>query len=217
MKPSISVFALFTIVISASGCSSTRDRPSSAASSSPKNQTAKSADVASEYPGDGVVKDPRLTTVFANLREMAAAAKRSFERERSSATLLQDDSAEPEPAHAFCASASPTPAAIPRGKAVTPSAEPGKDFMTGDERTGWKCLGYAPTADLICQYSYTVGPGGRAPARGQYASEYSFEVAAECDLDGDGQTALYSLIGNAGSEAGPVRIATEFGRVNEGE
>jgi hypothetical protein len=97
----------------------------------------------------------------------------------------------------LCGSAVPVPAAPPSNAAHTPLPGAGVDFFSGDARNGWSCLRYVSGYAIHCQYGYLVGSGFKSLARGHALPEGSshFEVSAECDLDGDGETSLVAKVG----------------------
>jgi hypothetical protein len=59
------------------------------------------------------------------------------------------------------------------------------------------------------QYEYRVGGNYKGPARGgPDPGPNGYEVSAEGDLDGDGKTSLFTLVGRV--ENGDLRRATEI-------
>lgn len=101
---------------------------------------------------------------------------------------------------ALCASAADAPANIPRGLSA-PEEAAGEDFESGDELVGWRCLRYAITLPVAYRYSYRISDF-RGPSRGlPDPGARGFEVSAEADLDGDGISSLYTMVGSlSGSE-----------------
>lgn len=101
----------------------------------------------------------------------------------------------------LCASASPTPRYVPRGKKVQPSTTEGEDFNTGTNTYGWRCLEFTLAEPLHYRFDYRAGGGYLGPARGGIdPGPDGFEASAEGDLDGDGKTSLFVLTGRIDRE-----------------
>jgi hypothetical protein len=117
----------------------------------------------------------------------------------------------PKPSHALCASAPAVPAAIPSGVKYQPSTSAGTDFDTGDQKSGWRCLKFSAGMPIHYRYSYRAGGGYLGPQRGgPDAGANGFEVAAEGDLDGDGNTSLFTITGTVDPKTSTVRIGKLF-------
>lgn len=98
--------------------------------------------------------------------------------------------------HALCKSAKAAPAKMPAGAKVVPDPTDGKDFRTGSDTAGWKCLKFEMTSPLYYQYDYRQGGGYKCVARGGVdPGPNGFEASAEGDLDGDGKTSLFCITG----------------------
>lgn len=96
---------------------------------------------------------------------------------------------------ALCTSAADAPANIPKGS-IAPDEAPGLDFESGDELGGWRCLRYAITQPVAYRYGYRISDF-RGPPRGlPDPGPHGFEASAEADLDGDGKTSLYTMVGS---------------------
>ncbi len=96
----------------------------------------------------------------------------------------------------LCASALSVPTEVPQRSLYSPIRRDGWDYLTGDWATGWKCLGYDPSWPQRFRYHYHQGSGYLGPARGgPDPGPNGFEVAAEGDLDGDGETSLFTRVG----------------------
>jgi hypothetical protein len=109
----------------------------------------------------------------------------------------------------LCKTAAPVPAAVPVRTSYLPSDQPGEDWNSGDERTGWKCLKFALTAEQHFQFTYNVGGSYKGPARGgPDPGPAGFEVAAEGDQDGDGKTSLFTVTGTIDPTSGDLTLAT---------
>ncbi len=166
--------------------------PSVASVSSPE---ASAADP-SPTPHAPIVDEPPLRKLTPDdvkilVQSMSDAAFAAYELEQPS-----------EPHHALCLSATPVPGAPPKGTSYQPDPSNGKDFQSGDAVTGWKCLRVDLSRPVPCQFSYTAGRGYRSVKRGnrnvpkedaEGKAPTGFEVMAECDFDGDGETSVYAL------------------------
>lgn len=120
--------------------------------------------------------------------------------------------------HALCKSATGVPAAVPAGTKYQPDTNPGKDYGTGDETTGWKCLRFEMTTPTYYKYEYHQGSGYKCTARGGAdPGPNGFEVSAEGDLDGDGKTSLFCRTGKLDPTTNSVQLATELFIVDEKE
>lgn len=97
-----------------------------------------------------------------------------------------------EAAHRLCKSAVPVPSRVPSGVKYQPAAS-GADFDTGDAETGWKCLRFSITQPIYYQYHYQQGSGYVVPSTDPGPD--GFEAAAVGDLDGDGETSIFSVTG----------------------
>jgi hypothetical protein len=131
---------------------------------------------------------------------VARAAVMSYEREALGPgnTIL----------HELCKSAVPVPAAIPRAMKYQPSAQAGHDYQTGDAKTGWRCLKFEMDSPQYYRYSYTVGGPYKGPAfGGPDPGPNGFEIAAEGDLDGDGETSLFTMTGRVDPKTQAVILA----------
>ena len=139
---------------------------------------------------------------------MSRSALASFEREH-------DDGQ-----HRLCTSSDPVPAVVPKAQIYTPSGLPAtpKEFLTGDTKSGWRCLKFAMRSPLRCQFAYIAGGPYKSAKRGNTkapkpdapgAAPRGFEASAECDFDGDGVTSLYAFTGtvNAKGELVPAKGA----------
>ena len=56
--------------------------------------------------------------------------------------------------------------------------------FSGSCAQAWDQFGWTPTGPVRCQYTVVLSPGNEL-------GEEDFEVTAECDVDGDGQSAVY--------------------------
>ncbi len=141
------------------------------------------------------------------VKAIASSAEAAFRANRYDWRNYTGES--PDPLERLCKSASAVPATIPPRAGYVPVDDAGKDWQSGDDRTGWKCLKFSLAQDLYYQYSYTVGGGYKGPARGgPDPGPNGFEVSAEGDLDGDGKTSLFTLTGSLDPSTGTLTLAT---------
>jgi hypothetical protein len=118
--------------------------------------------------------------------------------------------------HKLCKSAIPVPSKVPRGTKVLPAG--GQDFDTGDQERGWRCLKFTITEPIRYQYTYTVGGPYKGPKRGgPDPGPNGFEIAAEGDLDGDGVTSLFTLVGVVDPKTDMVRLSKQIWSDREDE
>jgi type II secretory pathway pseudopilin PulG len=130
---------------------------------------------------------------------IARSAVMAFERESVSG-----------PTHKLCRSATAVPAQVPQGTTYRPVAEPNRDFQTGSDSEGWRCLRFDMTEPVRFRYEYRAGSGYKGPARGgPNPGPNGFEVSAEGDLDGDGKTSLFTLVGKPGP-GGTIQLSKEL-------
>ncbi|MCA9621976.1 MAG: hypothetical protein KC731_23285, partial [Myxococcales bacterium] len=102
----------------------------------------------------------------------------------------------PTPIHQLCKSAIDVPRDVPRGTRYLPNPNPGHDYETGDQQTGWRCLKFSLVSDTPYRLAYRQGSGYKGPARGgPDPGPNGFEASAEGDLDGDGVTSFFSIVG----------------------
>ena len=126
-----------------------------------------------------------------SLGAMARGAVGAFERESASTG--------PAPVHKLCKSSTAVPATVPKGVKYAPTSEKGKDYDSGDEKTGWRCLKFEMSSPQYYQYEYRQGGNYKGPARGgPNPGPGGFEVSAEGDLDGNGKTSLFTMTGKMG-------------------
>ncbi|MDI3284743.1 hypothetical protein [Polyangium sp. 15x6] len=131
---------------------------------------------------------------------MARAAVAAYEREQFDAKTVT---------HKLCKSATPVPSVVPRDTTYVPSGKPGQDFEQGDEASGWRCLKVSLVQPIRYQYEYRAGGNYKGPKRGgPDPGKDGFEVSAEGDLDGDGKTSLFTMIGKI--QKGTVVLSTQM-------
>ncbi|XYI02745.1 hypothetical protein ACMHYB_24540 [Sorangium sp. So ce1128] len=144
-------------------------------------------------------------TVMAMARSAAGAFERAAGSQKGGPTSRN-----------LCKSAAPVPAAVPPGTRYTPSSSPGQDFNQGDDTSGWRCLRFSVEMPFYYQYDYRAGSGYKGPTRGgPDPGKDGFEVSAEGDLDGDGETSLFTRTGKV--ESGKVVLSPQIFISNEQE
>jgi hypothetical protein len=109
----------------------------------------------------------------------------------------------------LCESAPAVPAKLPTegsGKMMADQAD-GHGYETGSERAGWRCLKYARHLPQDYQFGYESGSGYVGPREGlPDPGPDGFEVWARGDLDGDGTTSLYTIVGRRDAASGAISI-----------
>ncbi len=91
------------------------------------------------------------------------------------------------PSKSFCGSASNTvPAAIGSVRAVRYQSAPA-EWLTGDLRTGWRCLRFNVNSPQSYLYGYTATTG----------IDGAFTASAQGDLNGDGVASSFEIFGKA--------------------
>jgi type IV pilus assembly protein PilA len=102
--------------------------------------------------------------------------------------------------HTYCPSAPQTPAQIPVGsKVLTPASSWSQE--------GWRCLKFAMTGPGYYAYAYT--------SNGLDGTAASYTATAQGDLDGDGVTSLFEIVGRGGTLGDSIRASMRV--VNEDE
>ena len=142
------------------------------------------------------------------IHAIARGATAAFEREVVDLHANPLNSGNTLP-HQLCKSAIDVPAVIPRGVTYQPDAS--RDFNTGTRNEGWRCLKFALTQPHRYQYAYRQGGNYKGPARGgPNPGPNGFEASAEGDLDGDGITSLFTIVGTVDAQTGRLRKAPIF-------
>lgn len=102
-----------------------------------------------------------------------------------------------------CGTAVSIPGVPPLNTYYWVSTQESTDFQSGDDTTGWTCLGVSMPPIVHCQYHYARGQApltayvtGEAPVLGPD----DVEIAAVGDTDGDGILAIYAVIGRVGPD-----------------
>jgi hypothetical protein len=131
--------------------------------------------------------DSKSSEARMNVRFMASYAKRAYERENADGKGTRNK---------FCKTSLPVPAKILKGTTYKTSMGEGGDWDSGDDNTGWKCLGYFTNEEIRFQYQYRHGSDYKGPKRGgPNPGPNGFEISAEGDLDGNGKTSLFTRTG----------------------
>jgi hypothetical protein len=122
-----------------------------------------------------------------NVRFMSSYARRAYEQETPGGKGRRLK---------LCKSSLPVPTTLPKATSYKTSMAPGGDWDSGDDDTGWKCLGYFSNEEIRYQYEYRQGGNYKGPKRGgPNPGPNGFEVSAEGDIDGDGKTSLFTRTG----------------------
>ncbi|APR78449.1 Hypothetical protein A7982_03796 [Minicystis rosea] len=138
---------------------------------------------------------------------ISRAAVAAYERETTPAELLADGTTSNQTVHALCNTATSVPAAPPPGKKYQPSTADLKDFNTGDNTTGWKCLKFQLSEPIYFSYLYEKGATSKSSGQSGGTAN-GFEISAQGDLDGN---SVYSTFARgADVRNGTVVIATEI-------
>jgi hypothetical protein len=97
------------------------------------------------------------------------------------------------------------------GREYQPRTTAGDDLDAGDATTGWKCLRFSLNQPHYHQYTYSQGGPYIGPARGgPDPGPNGFEAAAEGDLDGDGITSLFTIVGTVDASGNLRKSPTLF-------
>lgn len=135
------------------------------------------------------------------MRRYLASAKTS-EAKNTLGAIARGQAAAFDSSGSLCGPAPAVPAAVPSGRKYQPSATSGQDFETGTPSAGWRCLKFAMSSPMYYRYEVRVGSGYKGPAHGgPDPGPDGFEVSAEGDLDGDGQTSLFTQTGKVDKAA----------------
>jgi hypothetical protein len=155
--------------------------------------------------------DPLAEAKVSDARNTLAAlmrnAQAAYEKEQAADELIPDGSATAEFAHALCASSTVVPTEVPKGQKVQPEEAA---FHTGDAKTGWTCLRFEISEPVYYQYRYVQGPGYVGPARGlPNPGPDGFELSATGDLNGDGRTSVFTMVGTVDKAKSALQISHE--------
>lgn len=123
-----------------------------------------------------------------------------YERETPPSEDLADGTNSTANNHDVCNTSTFVPTTIPAGKKFQPSTVNGKDFNSGTDDTGWKCLKFSVTQPIAFRYHYGRGTATQvAPnnPKSTGGASKAFEAAAEGDLDGDGSSSKLAMTGKA--------------------
>jgi len=124
----------------------------------------------------------------------------------------------PTPTQSLCATATPVPAAVPKGTKYQPRTKGTFDFESGNALTGWKCLKFTITSPIRYRYTYTRGSAGLvATANKVKTTANGFEAAAQGDVDGDGVRSTFAIGGEINTVTKELKLATEVYVADESE
>ena len=98
----------------------------------------------------------------------------------------------------LCADSTRVPSTLTniKGKKYQPDSTKGKDYNTGDQKIGWRCLNFEMTSPQYYAYKYTAK--GAVPA--DVAANDTVVIDALGDLNGDGTFSTFSLAGTVSPE-----------------
>ena len=157
--------------------------------------------------GIGYLTNAKISEARNTLGAIMRGAQQAYERETISEAIAPDDAA--AFSHALCGSSSIVPVEVPHGDKYQPN--PGEFLNDGDAMRGWKCLRFDITNPIYFQYRYAKGTGYVGPARGlPDPGPDGFEVAAVGDLDGDGRTSTFTMVGVVDPKLGTVKTSTQI-------
>lgn len=156
------------------------------------------------------MKDELITKLRereAREREQRAQNNRRYEAENAVGAISRAAQAAYESAspHALCATAIDIPKEVPKATSYTPSQQAGADFDSGSATEGWRCLRFSFRMPIHYRYAYRRGGNYKGPARGgPDPGPNGFEVSAEGDVDGDGKTSFFSIVGTIDPKTGEL-------------
>ncbi|HRI65097.1 MAG TPA: hypothetical protein PK156_12700 [Polyangium sp.] len=131
--------------------------------------------------------DTKSAEARMNVRFISEYARRAYQRENADGKGQRLK---------LCKSSTPVPTLIPKGTVYKTTMASGGDWDTGDDDSGWKCLGYFSSEEVRYQYEYRQGGNYKGPKRGgPNPGPNGFEVSAEGDTDADGKTSLFTRTG----------------------
>jgi type IV pilus assembly protein PilA len=117
--------------------------------------------------------------------------------------------------HVLCPSSEPTLASVPKGTKELASRDV---FEHAPQTNGWACLRFELSDPTYYQYKYTKGSGYLGPARGlPDPGPDGFEASAVGDLDGNGKTSLFTMVGVVNKETKAVLLSTDVYCSDPGE
>jgi type IV pilus assembly protein PilA len=154
-----------------------------------------------KYIANAKTAEARLT-----IGRIAKDASAAYNRENMAATVLTPGSSAGI-TNRLCDSAT---AKVPTGKASIAGMKyqsTQAEWKLGDATTGWMCLKFSMQDPQYFMYNYT--------ATTPTATNGSFTATAEGDLNGDGNTSLFSLAGQIA--AGVVNVAPNISETNPEE
>jgi len=103
-----------------------------------------------------------------------------------------------------------------QGKKYQPNPGAGQDYETGNQTTGWRCLRFAISSPQLYQYHYKTGappisiPQPRNGRPKGVKQKQAWSAAAQGDLDGDGQTSWFVLLGYIQDDRQIIQATTVY-------
>lgn len=162
---------------------------------------------ACDLEGIGYLARAKISEAQNTIGAIMRGAQQAYDRETMSEAITPDDAV--ALAHALCGSSSVIPLEVPRGDKYQPAHD--EYLSDGDATRGWKCLRFEIQNPQYFQYRYTKGSGYVGPARGlPNPGPDGFEVAAVGDLDGDGRTSTFTMVGVVDPKLQTVKVSTQI-------
>jgi type IV pilus assembly protein PilA len=152
------------------------------------------------------------------LGALSRGAQAAYVREITPANVVAVGTPSSGSTQALCDGASPVPSSIAavQGTKYVPNDGPGKDYNTGDNSIGWRCLRFSLDTAQYFQYNYIGGNAGTSLAAQSAGASppvsepgpLQFAAEASGDLNGNGKASLFSLAGKVDPTTKQLVIAT---------
>jgi len=152
-------------------------------------------------------KTAEATNTLGTINRNAIAA---YERESAPQEIVVGVSK--NAVHQLCGTvAGSVPAAVPKNQKYTADPTQGKDYQTGDQSNGWKCLKFEMSEPQYYSYDYGKGAAGSGLALPNTAVAGDWVAIANGDLNGDGIVSKFSTGGKIvnGQAISATEIAQE--------
>jgi len=148
---------------------------------------------------------------------IARSAHAAYEREVMPSQDVNEGNESVQVSHALCLSALSVPAKVPAGKKYQPNTANGKDFGTGSDSEGWKCLRFRIDQPVYYQYLYTYNGSAVAPNSKAKCSADCYEAGALGDLNANGLYSRFAKTGQINTKTKALKAATNVYVENEAE
>jgi type IV pilus assembly protein PilA len=148
---------------------------------------------------------------------VARNGEAAYQRETTASQIVGEGASSQAASHAVCAvgggvpPSGPVPGAMSsvQGKKYQPDSTPGKDFETGDDLNGWKCLKFSINSPIYYQYDYTTTPKFTSGTPAAFTGT-GFEASAQGDLNGDGTNfSQFARTAQVNTTTGTIHLATQ--------